>query len=558
MEEGRSRIRPTLKRFRHFVNSDARDGNVRVRRGARPDPARHRAKSARRREAAVTRIGCSDRWHGVCALDDILPTAPACARWSTAGRSRCSAWASAVYALDNFDPCSEANVLSRGIVGDLQGRARRRLAASTSSTSACRPAAASRIRPFASTCIPRASWTGESGSSVRAAAGRPRGRRRLVVVGNGMAGMRTVEELLKLGARRATTSPCSAPSRTATTTASCCRRVLAGEKRSRTSCCTGRSGTREHGITLHAGDPVVRDRPPPAHGALAQRRGGAVRPAADRDRIEPDHPADARAQTCPASSTFRDLDDVDAMLEARGARHGAPWSSAADCSASKRRTACALRGMDVTVVHLLRHADGAPARRAGRARCCEPALETRGIEVPHAARRPRRSWARSASARVRFEDGERSDGGPGRDGGGRAAEHRARKTAGLRCDRGILVDDTLQTYDPASTPSASACSTAGSTFGLVAPLWEQARVCAAHLAESGVSRYRGSLHRDAAQGDGHRGVLGRRFRRDARSAKSLVLRDPRRGIYKRLVFADNRLRGAVLYGDARDGPGTSS
>ncbi len=66
------------------------------------------------------------------------------------------------------------------------------------------------------------------------------------------------------------------------------------------------------------------------------------------------------------------------------------------------------------------------------------------------------------------------------------------KAAGLRCDRGILVDDTLQTYDPAIYAVGECVQHRDSTFGLVAPLWEQARVCAAYLAERGVRRYSGS------------------------------------------------------------------
>src|SRR5262249_60337097 len=67
------------------------------------------------------------------------------------------------------------------------------------------------------------------------------------------------------------------------------------------------------------------------------------------------------------------------------------------------------------------------------------------------------------------------------------------RAAGLRCDRGILVNDTLQSYDPSIYAVGECVQHRNVTFGLVAPLWEQARVCAAHLAELGISRYRGSL-----------------------------------------------------------------
>ncbi len=67
------------------------------------------------------------------------------------------------------------------------------------------------------------------------------------------------------------------------------------------------------------------------------------------------------------------------------------------------------------------------------------------------------------------------------------------RDCGLRCDRGVLVDDTLQTFDPAIYAVGECVQHRGSTYGLVAPLWEQARVCAAHLSEHGGTRYRGSM-----------------------------------------------------------------
>ena len=68
------------------------------------------------------------------------------------------------------------------------------------------------------------------------------------------------------------------------------------------------------------------------------------------------------------------------------------------------------------------------------------------------------------------------------------------KKAYLACDRGILVDDTLQTYDPAIYAVGECVQHRRQTFGLVAPLWEQARICAQHIAEIGVSRFSGAIN----------------------------------------------------------------
>jgi nitrite reductase (NADH) large subunit len=126
------------------------------------------------------------------------------------------------------------------------------------------------------------------------------------------------------------------------------------------------------------------------------------------------------------------------------------------------------------------------------------------------------------------------------------------RAAGLRCDRGILVDDTLQTYDPAIYAVGECVQHRNNTYGLVIPLWDQARVCAAYLAERGVRRYRGSASSSQLKVSGievfSAGDPAERFGRE-----SLVLRDPKRGVYKRLIIEDDKICGAVLYGDTRDG-----
>ena len=65
--------------------------------------------------------------------------------------------------------------------------------------------------------------------------------------------------------------------------------------------------------------------------------------------------------------------------------------------------------------------------------------------------------------------------------------------AGLRCDRGVLVNDTMQTFDPSIYAVGECVQHRNSTYGLVAPLFDQASVCATHLAEFGIGHYSGSL-----------------------------------------------------------------
>ena len=89
------------------------------------------------------------------------------------------------------------------------------------------------------------------------------------------------------------------------------------------------------------------------------------------------------------------------------------------------------------------------------------------------------------------------------------------------------------------------------TFGLVAPLWEQARICAQHIAEIGVSRFSGAINATQLKVSGievfSAGDFGERPDRE-----SLVLSDKKRGVYKRIVIENNKVCGAVLFGDTRE------
>jgi nitrite reductase (NADH) large subunit len=109
----------------------------------------------------------------------------------------------------------------------------------------------------------------------------------------------------------------------------------------------------------------------------------------------------------------------------------------------------------------------------------------------------------------------------------------------------------MLTNDPAIYAIGECVQHRGKTFGLVAPLFEQARVCATYLAERGTRGYRASPRSTQLKVTGIDVFSAGNC--DARpGSESLVLRDPKRGIYKRLVIEQDKIRGAVLYGDVRD------
>jgi nitrite reductase (NADH) large subunit len=372
-------------------------------------------------------------------------------------------------------------------------------------------------------------------------------RRKLVLVGNGMAGMRTVEELLKLapdlyditvfGAEphgnynRILLSP-----------------VLAGEKMVEDIITHPRSWYAERGIALHAGDPVVSiDR---ARRVVMSELGRRVPydrlllATGSRPFIVP-----VPGHTLDGVVGFRDIADVDTMLAAAqpGRRAVVIGGGLLGLEAA---SGLLKRGMDVTVLHLTdslmnQQLDGAASA------LLKAALEQRGLRVLLNAQTAAIE-GRGQVSQVRLADGQLLPADLVVMAAGVRPNTDLAKACGLRVERAILVDDTLQTFDPAIYAVGECVQHRSATFGLVAPLWEQARACAAHLAQVGHRRFVQEASATRLKVTGIDLYSAGNIVGDE-STEDLVLRDPRRGIYKRLVLQGSRLVGAVLYGDVADG-----
>jgi nitrite reductase (NADH) large subunit len=370
----------------------------------------------------------------------------------------------------------------------------------------------------------------------------------LVVIGNGMAGMRTVEELLKLdrdmyritvfGAEphgnynRILLSP-----------------VLAGEKTVEDIMLHTRDWYAANGIVLHAGDPVVRiDR----KRRVVQARSGLAVPY-DRLLVATGSTpfiVPVPGHDLPGVIGFRDLHDVDTMLAASRAG-GRAVVIGGGLLGLEAANGLLRRGMDVTVVHVTaslmnQQLDG-PAAELLRA-----SLERRGLRILLS----RQTAAIEGEGRVesvRFPDGESIPADLVVMAAGVRPNVGLAKDAGLHVERAIVVDDTLQTYDPRIYAVGECVQHRRATFGLVAPIWDQARVCAAHLAGAGHRRYVQQATATKLKVTGvdlysAGDIVG------GEGSDDLVLRDRRGGVYKRLVVGGRRLLGVVLYGDVADGP----
>ncbi|MEY2161226.1 NAD(P)/FAD-dependent oxidoreductase [Rhodanobacter sp. FW106-PBR-LB-2-11] len=372
-------------------------------------------------------------------------------------------------------------------------------------------------------------------------------RPRLVVIGNGMAGMRTVEELLQLAPDRYDISvfgaePYGNYNRILLSL------LLSGEKRTEDIMLNTAEWYAEHGITLHAGDPVVAiDR----RRRIVRSRKGVQLPydrlliaTGSRPVILP-----LPGSELPGVIGFRDIDDVEQMLQA-ASTHTRAAVIGGGLLGIEAANGLSRRGMQVTLIHrsdvLLEQQLNADA-----ARLLSRNLKTRGLELRLNADTVR-LYGNGRVEGVELADGSRIDADLVVMAVGVRPDIALAKSCGLHCERGIVVDDTLQTYDPRIYAVGECVQHRRLTFGLVAPVWEQARVCASHLAHVGHRRYRSARTATKLKVTGIDLYSAGDFVGGAGS-EDLVLRDPRRGVYKRLVLQDNRIIGAVLYGDAKDG-----
>jgi NAD(P)H-dependent nitrite reductase large subunit/NAD(P)H-dependent nitrite reductase small subunit len=482
-----------------------------------------------------------ERWQQVCSLDELVDGTGVCAL--VGGRQIALFLVEGkVYALDNFDPGSRANVLSRGLTGDLQNE---RVVASpiykhhfSLATGRCLEDPTFSVAAYATRVV---------GDSVQVEIPRAARRIRLVVAGNGMAGMRTVEELLKLGvADRFQITVFGAEPR-GNYNRILLSPVLSGEQQADDIMLHRPGWYARRGITLHSGDPIVEiDR----KRRMVRSKNGTIAPydrlliATGSDPIVLPLPG----KDLPGVVTFRDLDDVNKMLEASGADRRAVVIGGGLLGLEAAH-GLNLRGMHVTVVHLMdtlmeRQLD-APAGALLKA-----ALEKRGIEFRMGAKTQALVGEDRVTA-VTFADGGMVPADLVVMAVGVRPNMELAKNANLACDRGILVDDTLQTYDPSIYAVGECVQHRRQTFGLVAPLWEQARICAQHIAEIGVSRFSGAINATQLKVSGIEVFSAGDFSEKG-NRESLVLSDKRRGIYKRIVLEGNRVCGAVLFGDTRE------
>ncbi len=251
----------------------------------------------------------------------------------------------------------------------------------------------------------------------------------------------------------------------------------------------------------------------------------------------------------PGVITYRDLDDVDAMLLAAQSREKAIVIGGG-LLGLEAAAGLALRGMDVTVLHVMptlmeRQLDPA----AGY--LLQKAVEERGIKVLTKAN-TKRIIGTDRVEGIELDNGTIIPATLVVMAVGIRPNAGLAKDAGLAVNRGIVVDAGMQTSDGDILAVGECAEVDGMVYGLVAPLYEMARVAAAHLAGDTKPAF---VHSDTPTKLKVTGInlfsLGDFADGDDR--EEIVLRDATAGIYKRVVIKDNRIIGTVLYGETSDG-----
>ena len=247
--------------------------------------------------------------------------------------------------------------------------------------------------------------------------------------------------------------------------------------------------------------------------------------------------------------TYRDLDDVQAMLLAARSR-GKAVVIGGGLLGLEAAAGLGEQGMDVTILHLaptLMERQLDPA--AGHLLRAE--VERRGIKIITEAN------TKAILGETRVEGVELADGTvlPASlvvMAVGIRPNAALAKAAGLAVNRGIVVDAKLRSSDPDIFALGECAEVFGQTYGLVAPLYEMANIAARHLAGEADVAFTPSATATKLKVTGINLFSAGDFA-EGPGREEIVLRDAARGIYKRLVLQENRVLGAVLYGDTADG-----
>ncbi|OTG69057.1 nitrite reductase (NAD(P)H) small subunit [Acinetobacter sp. ANC 4470] len=493
-------------------------------------------------------------WIEICSLDDITPNTGVgaivedqqIALFRVGHEKR-------VYALSNQDPFSQAFVMSRGILGDLQGE---RVVASpiykqhfSLATGRCLedknqkllvfPSKIENGRVFVSPTAQKTYITNNGTSQEKM---------KLVLVGNGLAGMRCLEDLLDMAPDRYEVTvigeePWGNYNRIMLSP------VLSGDKSIEDIMLHPHAWYSEKGIHFIAGDAAVKiDRP---RKQVYTEKGIVV----DYDRLilatgsKPFIPP-IQGSDLKGVLSFRDIYDVNTMLEYCKNKKNAVVIGGG-LLGLEAAYGLKQRGMNVTVLHLM---DRIMERQLdSRASVLlRQSIEAKGIKIITQANTEQLIGEDGHVTQIKLKDGTELEADLVVFAVGIRPNMALAQSAGLRCNRGVMVNDTMQTFDPSIYAVGECIEHRNQTFGLVEPLWGQAFICASHLAEHGSLTFKAPTVPTQLKVSGCDVFSAGNFE-PADDYEDIILNDEKRHIYKRIIIQQDKVIGAVLFGDTEDG-----
>ncbi|WP_109441095.1 nitrite reductase small subunit NirD [Acinetobacter haemolyticus] len=495
-----------------------------------------------------------NQWIDVCHLDDITPNTgvgalvadQSVALFRVGNEKR-------IYALSNKDPFSQANVMARGIIGDLQGE---RVIASpiykqhfSLATGRCLEDKDQKLSVFPTKIENGRVWVGTVPQKTYITNnGVSQEKLKLVLIGNGLAGMRCLEDLLDMAPDRYDVTvigeePWGNYNRIMLSP------VLSGEKTIDDIMLHPHAWYSDKGIKFIADDPAVKiDR---TRKVVHTQNGESV----DYDRliiatgsspfIPPVQGVDLKGVI-----SFRDIYDVNTMIQYAESKKNAVVIGGG-LLGLEAAYGLVQRGMNVTVLHLMdrimeRQLDGRASSMLRHS------IEQKGINIITEANTEALIGQDGHVSQVRLKDGTVLDADLVVFAVGIRPNIALAQSAGLRCNRGILVNDTMQTFDPSIYAVGECIEHRNQTFGLVEPLWGQAFICATHLAEHGSLTFKSPTVPTQLKVSGVDVFSAGNFE-PKEDYEDIILNDEKRQIYKRIIIQKDKVIGAVLFGDTEDG-----
>jgi nitrite reductase (NADH) large subunit len=370
----------------------------------------------------------------------------------------------------------------------------------------------------------------------------------LVVVGNGMAGCRAVQEVLKRDPGRYEIAILGAEPRV-NYDRIMLSPVLAGEKAFADIVLNDEAWYRDNGIALHAGrrvEAIDRD------ARIVRAEGGLE---VGYDRLILATGSDPVRLPLPGADlagvvTFRDLDDVEAMIAASAKPGAKAVVIGGGLLGIEAAYGLARRGMAATVVHLM---DVLMERQldASAGFLLAQAMAERGVETVLEAQSDEILGAEGRVAGLRLKDGRVLPCDLLVMAVGIRPNLSLAKACGLETGRGVVVDDAMRTSDPAIYAVGECVEHRGQCYGLVAPIWEMCRTLADALTGRDAA-WEGAVFSTRLKVSGVDVFSAGKFAGGS-GCEDIVFRDAGRGVYKRIVLEDGKLAGAVLFGDVADG-----